>query len=553
MPPRSRLQLLRCCLLLLITLSLHHAAQADEPNPPSPSDAPAISPPAVQRSLHAASAADTEKFLQELAASGLIVSQLQTRLQRGTQVFDIEAVKNTSESAWMVHINLSTADFKTKSTTYDRDGYQLVIQQGLYTGAKRRWLGVWVQQQQSPAQLQIPTGEIPVTGSLGQHLEPLSLLVTELLRKEQIPGATLAVLDGDRLVFERGFGYADLDTQLPMQPDAVMRIASISKPLTAAAILSLASSGRLSLDDTLFHWLNQHHENWDLAAARDVDPRWSEICIRHLLQHTAGFDRERSRDTMFELVRIAAALNLKRRLQTPDIVRYQLTQPLDFQPGSEYAYSNVGYCLLGRVIEAVTQQSYEQAMQELVLNPCSMQHTKLGRTQLQHQLPDEVRYHTRSRQKVPLVLDVLRAETRRDPELVEQPYGQWDLEVMDAHGGWTSTAADLMRFIKGAMTESNRKQVARPVPGLTPEPSSNDAWYGAGWQLRKSSNGRGLNFWHTGRLAGTSTLLVRRYDNRAWAILFNTDTGLSGKTCADLIDPLLHPSITSATTLPPSP
>jgi N-acyl-D-amino-acid deacylase len=170
----------------------------------------------------------------------------------------------------------------------------------------------------------------------------------DLLTKEQIPGATLAVLDDGKLIYERGFGYSDPDTRTQMAPDAVMRIASISKPLTAAAVLSLAGDDRLSLDDSLFSWLERHPAGWDLEAAKAVDPRWAEITIRQLLQHTAGFDREKSRDTMFEVVGITAALGVRRRLKIEDVVRYQLTQPLDFAPGERVSYSNVGYCLLAR-------------------------------------------------------------------------------------------------------------------------------------------------------------------------------------------------------------
>ena len=508
-------------------------------------EVPLPTPPTTERSLQAASADETEKFLEDLAASGLIVSQLKTRLQRGNQVFDIEAVKNVDESAWLVHINLPSTDFREKCKSYERDGYQLIIEQGLLTGPKRRWLGVWVQRSVNTLQLQLPPGELPVAGSLGEQHQALNTLILDLLKKEQIPGATLAVLDHDQLVFERGFGYADLDNSQPMLPDAVMRIASISKPMTAAAVLSLVRDGRLSLDDSLLQWLTKHPANWDLATARETDPRWADIRVRHLLQHTAGFNRTISKDTMFQLVPVASALGLKRRLQTNDIVRYQLTQKLDFDPGSEYSYSNVGYCLLGRVLEAVTGQSYVECMQQLVLEPCGMRQTQQGRTLLADQLPGEVRYFVRNRQKVPLVFDVLRGETREDPHMVEQPYGQWDLEVMDSHGGWTSTAGDLMRFMKTAMAEPQRRLVAEPIPGLTPEPSSSDAWYGAGWQVRPGAGGRGLNFWHTGRLAGTSTLLVRRHDNRAWAVLFNTDTGSSGKTCAELIDGPLHRAVTA--------
>ena len=501
---------------------------------------------APKRSLSAAPAAQAEVFMQQLAPAGFIVSHLKTRLQRGVQVFDIEATENTESAPWMVHINLPASDFREKKKKYDEDGYELIIEQAILSGRQRRWLGVWVQRETPPSRLELPSGPLPVAGDLGDALEPLNKLMLDLLVKEQIPGATLAVLDKGQLVYERGFGWADPDAGQAMAPDALMRIASISKPLTAAAILGLARQGRLSLDDPLCLWLERHPAGWDLAAAKELDPRWADIRLRHLLQHTAGFDREMSQDTMFAIVKITAALGVRRRLKISDVVQYQLTQPLDFDPGSRVSYSNVGYCLLGRVLEAVTKQSLEDCMRELVLKPCGMQSTRLGKTLLEDRFPDEVRYLTRSREKVPLVFDSAVGETRKDPELVEKPYGQWDLELMDAHGGWLSTSGDLLRFMRVAMTESDRQTVATVSPQLLPEPDSRDAWYGAGWQVRRSGNGGGLNFWHTGRLTGTSALLVRRWDDRAWAVLFNTDTGSSGKACAELVDPLLHGAVTRA-------
>lgn len=531
------------CLLILPSLLLWTLCQ---PNPTAAIPVPQDAASAQKRSLSAAPAAEAEAFMQQLAPAGLIVSQLKTRLQRGVQVFDIEAADNTDSAPWLVHINLPASDFRDKKKQYQREGYELIIEQGMLSGRQRRWLGVWVQRKAPPSRLELPPGPLPVAGDLGTALEPLNQLMQDLLAKEQIPGATLAVLDKGQLVYERGFGWADPDAGQAMAPDALMRIASISKPLTAAAILGLARKGRLSLDDPLCLWLERHPAGWDLAAAKELDPRWADIQLRHLLQHTAGFDRELSQDTMFATVKITAALGIRRRLQISDVVQYQLTQPLDFDPGSRMSYSNVGYCLLGRVLEAVTQQSYENCMRELVLEPCGMQSTRLGKTQLADRFPDEVRYLSRSREKVPLVFDSAIGETRKDPELVEKPYGQWDLELMDAHGGWLSTSGDLLRFMKAAMTEADRNTVATVSPQLLPEPDSRDAWYGAGWQVRRSGNSGGMNFWHTGRLTGTSALLVRRWDDRAWAVLFNTDTGSSGKACAELVDPLLHEAVTQS-------
>jgi CubicO group peptidase (beta-lactamase class C family) len=129
---------------------------------------------------------------------------------------------------------------------------------------------------------------------------------------------------------------------------------------------------------------------------------------------------------------------------------------------------------------------------------------------------------------------------------VPLPYGAWYLEAMDAHGGWISTAPDLVRFgsafnqpdrCKILKADSIKTMFARPdgLAGHTKDGKAKDSFYGCGWQVRTVGRDDRINTWHTGALDGTETLLVRRSDGLTWAVLFNTRNGLIAK-----IDPLLH-------------
>ena len=164
------------------------------------------------------------------------------------------------------------------------------------------------------------------------------------MQKYEIAGGTAAVAKDGRLVYARGFGWADRKNKVPMQPDSLMRIASISKPFTAAAIMRLVEQGRLKLDEPILPYLKK----FGADEEKNLDPRWRQITLEHLLRHTAGFDRNKSFDPMFIPQRPS------RRWIRRAIIRYMLGKPLDFDPGTRYVYSNFGYCLLGRVIEAVT-------------------------------------------------------------------------------------------------------------------------------------------------------------------------------------------------------
>jgi N-acyl-D-amino-acid deacylase len=363
----------------------------------------------------------------------------------------------------------------------------------------------------------------------------------------QLPGATVAVSRDGQILYERAFGWADVDQQTPMQTTSEMRIASISKPLTAVTILLLEADGLLTLDSPVLPLLARHSAGFPTSQALAADPRWADVQVRHLLQHTAGFNRDKSKDTMFELATIAASLSLDRSPNVNDIVRYQLGQPLDNAPGSEFHYSNVGYCLLGRVIEAVTETSYEAVVRQRILIPCGMQQTRLGKTRLEQRGPMEVTYVTRNRRRVPLVFDLLQ-QPRSETRLVETPWGQWDLEVMDAHGGWVSTAADLVRFAeavsvsqRGLLQEKSFSLMLQK-PAL-PDKAEAQVWYGLGWNVRALAEVNKSNFWHTGLLSGTSSLLVRRWDDCCWAVLFNCDRTDTNKPCADVIDGPMHRAV----------
>ena len=387
-------------------------------------------------------------------------------------------------------------------------------------------------------------------GQSPAELQSFDSMMTEFMKEHHIPGASLAVTDGGRLVFAKGYGYADVAAREPVKPTSLFRIASISKPITAAAILKLVEQKKLSLADRVFDIL-KFEPHFEEGAK--FDERQREITIHQLLQHRGGWDRNESFDAMFQSVRFARALDVDPPASPEHIIRCMLGLPLDFDPGERYAYSNYGYCLLGRVIEELTGKSYEESVGSLVLKPLEITAMRIGKSRLEgRHLPNEVRYYDPN-----LGTSVFAKDLGRP---LPEPYGGWYLEAMDAHGAWIASAVDLARFACALEKDSKQQALSdhslaamheRPPgrAGHDEDGKPTDTYYSLGWMNRDVGGGR-LSHWHTGSLGGTATILIRRHDGKNFIALFNARGNAKASHFGSAIDPLLHRAANEVTSWP---
>lgn len=376
------------------------------------------------------------------------------------------------------------------------------------------------------------SADTPVTGTADDRFTPFDKLMTTFLADHQVPGAALAVGRNGKLVYARGFGHADADRSVKVEPDALFRIASVSKPLTAVGVLQLVERGKIKLDDPILkHVPLKPH----LAPGDKADPRLDDVTVRHCLQHTGGWDRGKSGDPIGIPKRIADTLKIDLPVPPEAVMRYALGRPLDSDPGTKYAYSNVGYLLLGRAIESAGGRKYEEYIRKEVLKPVGVTRAALGRALPEDRAKGEVGYFDLKNRKGPCVYPP------RVGEQVPLPDGQFNLEGFEAHGGWIASAPDLVRFATAfhdpaACDLLGEKGIA--TMWERPKVTEKGAYYGCGWQVR--SAGKGINVWHTGLIAGTASLQVRRHDGLVWAVLFNASHDPDGKYLAEVIDPLVH-------------
>jgi N-acyl-D-amino-acid deacylase len=375
-------------------------------------------------------------------------------------------------------------------------------------------------------------------------------LMHDFIKEHRVPGASIAVTDRGRVVFARGYGYADVAEKKSVQPTSLFRVASISKPITSVAILQLIEQNKLNLDDKVIEVLD--HEVDIKAAGDKFDPRLRDITIRHLLEHRGGWDRGQSFDAMFQSVRFAKQVGVPAPANQAAVIKAMLTQKLDFDPGERYAYSNFGYCLLGRVIEKLSGQTYETYVKKNVLAPIGVTAMKIGSTRLEARSENEVRYYQPGVGK-----SVFEADLDQN---VPHPYGAWNLEAMDSHGAWIASTTDLAKFAAAfddpdncpILTRKSIELMYRRPPGLAgheKDGTKKDVYYSLGWSNRVLSGGR-INHWHTGSLPGTAAILIRHHDGRNFVALLNCRVSPSANHLGRAIDGLLHKAANEVTDWP---
>lgn len=358
----------------------------------------------------------------------------------------------------------------------------------------------------------------------------------KFMRDHNVPGGAMTIIDHGRIVAARGYGFADFAAREQVQPDSLFRIASISKPITAIAILQLVEQGKLQLDQPIVPLLKQKAF---LEPEAKADERVGKITIRHCLQHTGGWDRGKSFDAMFKQVEFAKLLGKPCPAGPAEIIEVMLGKPLDLDPGTKYAYSNLGYCILGRVLENVTGEAYEPYTRKHVLEPLGITSMRIGGTFLKDRLPGEVRYYDPG--VSPSVYQ------KNLGEQVPSTYGAWSLETLDSHGGWVASATDLAKIAaafddpehcKLLKADTIHQMFAKPENVIFDGPDKT-LYYGLGWQGRTTKGGTHV-LQHGGSLPGTATSMVRRDDGLCWAVVFNARLSPTVAHLATALNELLH-------------
>lgn len=313
----------------------------------------------------------------------------------------------------------------------------------------------------------------------------INAALSDLVQKQSFTGSVLVAQDGQILLSE-GYGLADREKNIPNTRETRFRLGSVTKQFTAMAIMILQAQGKLDVQDSVCDYLS------------DCPAEWQAITLHHLLTHTSGIK---------DFTSMSGYSVTQATPSAPEetIARFK-NQPLDFQPGDRWRYSNSGYILLGYIIEQVSKQSYEAFLQKNIFEPLEMRNTGYDH-------------------------DESSLATGYANILNEARY--LDMSIPYAAGGLYSTVEDLYRWDQALYSGQLLPSELLNLIFEPHSPTDIDTSYGYGWEIGNLNNH--MVVFHGGNIEGFATEIRRYLDDRVTIIVLSNQQDLPVNKITDSI------------------
>lgn len=364
------------------------------------------------------------------------------------------------------------------------------------------------------------TGMISINSFLTNELsgseetETLDRYVEKFMRRWEIKGGSLAVMKDGRLIYSKGYGWADEEKGEQMTPGHIFRIASLSKLVTATAIMQLCERKVLSLDDKVFG----EGGILDCPQFSEIrDKRVRNITVDQLLRHEAGFTMHKG-DPMFTTREIMLWEGLDSVPDMDRVIEYALGERLGYTPGSGFRYSNLGYLILTKIIEVCSGMEYEEYCQENILHPAGCFDMHLAHNLYEDKYPNEVRYYeTHDATPVPAF--------DNSGDTLFRSNGGSNIEGLLGAGGWVASPSEFVRFVASIDGDPRIPDVISEESVRTMITDPSGLHKPIGWVRA----GEYRDWTRTGTLAGTSAMVKRQKDGCIWMFVTNTSSWRGSK------------------------
>lgn len=339
-------------------------------------------------------------------------------------------------------------------------------------------------------------------------LEGLDRKIRTYLRKWHMKGASLAITRGDSLVYAKGYGWAEEENGIEMSPRNILRMASVSKLITAAGIMVLHDRGDLNIQDTVFGPSGILNDSIFNSLIKDRN--YHKITVEHLMRHQGGFRR----DPLFSSRDVKHQLRLDHAPEAEDFYRVVLNRRLKFAPGSWQSYSNFGYLLLSQIIEKVSGMPYEDFIRNEVLRPAGCYDMHIAGTYYEDRRDNEVRYYTHEG-------DGKYIEEYTDSGImVERCYGGNNIPLLSGAGAWCGSPAEIARFVASIDGRPEVPDIITPESVELMTGYYDKDTFSLGWNDTHPAKG-----WsRSGTLSGTTALVKLFPDGECWVFISNTST-----------------------------
>jgi CubicO group peptidase (beta-lactamase class C family) len=189
--------------------------------------------------------------------------------------------------------------------------------------------------------------------ALAQSPASIDAYIHSEMDKQHIPGLSLLIARDGKIIRAQGYGFSNVELQVPVKPETVFQSGSVGKQFTATAVMMLVEEGKIHLDDPITNYF------------KDAPAAWRQVTVRELLSHTAGFTD------------YPENFDFRKDCTEADLLKIVEGIPLAFPPGTNYSYANLGYLTLGILIHQVTGEFYGDFLQERIFRPLGMSTTRI--------------------------------------------------------------------------------------------------------------------------------------------------------------------------------
>lgn len=350
-----------------------------------------------------------------------------------------------------------------------------------------------------------------------EELKSLDKEISAYMRRWEMKGASVAIMRHDSLLYAKGYGWADEGKNVRMNTRHILRMASVSKLVTAIGIMKLQDEGRISIKDKVFGEGGLLANTWLDSLSKDT--LYRQITVEHLLRHQGGFYR----DPLFSSKDVMLQMRLNHPPTADDFFRLVLSRDLVFAPGTNQKYSNFGYLLLSRIIEKVTGKDYEDFMKTEVLEPAGCFDMHIAGNYYSQKRENEVRYYTHNGDGkfIP--------EYSGSGRMVERSYGGNNITLLSGAGAWCGSTAEIARLVASVDGRDEVPDIiSKEAVAQMTEYFDKDT-YSLGWNETDPAKG-----WsRTGTLSGTTALVKYFPDGECWIFISNTSTWKGSQLAKD--------------------